>query len=44
MFFEMNYKFSTGAERIAVIEDIRRPEPIFPPDWDPQRVRQKDSE
>ncbi|KAF8345771.1 kinase-like domain-containing protein [Amanita rubescens] len=42
VFFEMNYKFSTGAERIAVIEGIRRPEPIFPPDWDPQRARQKD--
>jgi len=39
----MNYSFSTGAERIAVLEDIRKPEVYFPRDWDPRRSRQKQS-
>ena len=41
MFFEMNYTFSTGAERIAVIEDLRKPSIFFPPGWDPHRTRQR---
>ncbi|KAF9231990.1 hypothetical protein BU15DRAFT_90768 [Melanogaster broomeanus] len=41
VFFEMNYAFSTGAERIAVIEDIRKPEVYFPRDWEAHRTRQK---
>ena len=43
MFFEMNYLFSTGAERIAVIEDLRKPEVYFPRDWEAHRTRQKES-
>ncbi|TFK47428.1 Serine/threonine-protein kinase [Heliocybe sulcata] len=42
VFFEMNYMFSTGAERIAVIEMLRKPEIIFPSGWDPHRVRQRE--
>ncbi|KAL4071177.1 kinase-like domain-containing protein [Scleroderma yunnanense] len=41
VFFEMNYMFSTGSERIAVIEDLRKPEVYFPQDWSPHRTRQK---
>ncbi|KDQ55313.1 hypothetical protein JAAARDRAFT_37347 [Jaapia argillacea MUCL 33604] len=41
VFFEMNYFFSTGAERVAVIEDLRRPDTIFPPDWESHRSRQR---
>ncbi|TFY77050.1 hypothetical protein EWM64_g6962 [Hericium alpestre] len=41
VFFEMNYAFSTGAERIAVIEDLRKIDVFFPRDWDPSRTRQK---
>ncbi|KDQ55382.1 hypothetical protein JAAARDRAFT_37399 [Jaapia argillacea MUCL 33604] len=41
VFFEMNYFFSTGAERVAVIEDLRRPDIIFPPDWENHRGRQR---
>ncbi|KAG5719281.1 Serine/threonine-protein kinase gcn2 [Termitomyces sp. T112] len=42
VFFEMNYKFSTGAERIEVIEDLRRPEIFFPSGWDPSRQNQRE--
>ncbi|PPQ98103.1 hypothetical protein CVT26_003273 [Gymnopilus dilepis] len=42
VFFEMNFKFNTGAERIAVLEDLRKPSIIFPSTWDPNRTRQKD--
>ncbi|KAI9461114.1 hypothetical protein HD554DRAFT_2206776 [Boletus coccyginus] len=42
VFFEMNYPFSTGAERIAVIEDLRKPEVYFPRDWQAHRTKQKD--
>ncbi|KAK2467467.1 hypothetical protein APHAL10511_000322 [Amanita phalloides] len=42
VFFEMNYKFTTGAERIAVVEDLRKPGIFFPPSWDPQRRSQKE--
>lgn len=42
-FFEMNYKFSTGAERIHVIEDLRKPQIIFPTNWPAGRERQKQS-
>ncbi|KAG6888787.1 hypothetical protein C0992_007517 [Termitomyces sp. T32_za158] len=44
VFFEMNYMFSTGAERIAVIEDLRKPGIFFPSGWDPSRHRQRESE
>lgn len=43
VFFEMNYFFTTGAERIAVIEDLRKPEVYFPRDWEVHRTRQKES-
>jgi hypothetical protein len=39
----MNYVFSTGAERIAVIEFLRRKDIVFPADWDIHRTRQKQS-
>ncbi|PPQ64064.1 hypothetical protein CVT24_008877 [Panaeolus cyanescens] len=42
VFFEMNYFFSTGSERIAVLEDLRRPSIIFPLSWDTHRTRQRD--
>ncbi|KAF5376991.1 hypothetical protein D9615_007308 [Tricholomella constricta] len=42
VFFEMNYTFSTGAERIAVIEDLRKPGIFFPRGWDPHRTRQRE--
>ena len=43
VFFEMNYAFTTGAERIAVLEDIRKPAVYFPSDWDVHRTRQRES-
>jgi translation initiation factor 2-alpha kinase 4 len=39
----MNYTFTTGAERIAVLEDIRKPGIHFPSDWDAHRTRQRES-
>ncbi|KAF8959858.1 kinase-like domain-containing protein [Flammula alnicola] len=42
VFFEMNFKFNTGAERIAVLEDLRKPSIIFPTGWDVHRVRQRE--
>ncbi|KAF8625130.1 hypothetical protein AX15_005537 [Amanita polypyramis BW_CC] len=42
VFFEMNYKFTTGSERIAVIEDLRKPGIFFPPTWDSHRSRQRE--
>lgn len=42
VFFEMNYMFSTGAERIAVLEDLRKPQIIFPAGWEPHRARQRE--
>lgn len=42
VFFEMNYTFSTGAERIAVIEDLRKPGIFFPATWDARRSRQRE--
>ncbi len=39
----MNFKFGTGAERIAVLEDLRKPNVIFPPSWDSQLHKQKES-
>lgn len=30
----MNYKFNTGAERVAVLQQLRQPEIIFPIDFD----------
>jgi eukaryotic translation initiation factor 2-alpha kinase 4 len=39
----MNYIFLTGAERIAVIEDLRKKDIVFPDDWDGQRTRQRQS-
>ncbi|KAJ7220218.1 kinase-like domain-containing protein [Mycena pura] len=41
VFFEMNHKFMTGAERIAVIEDLRQPLVIFPSTWGSHLTRQK---
>ncbi|KAJ7488435.1 kinase-like domain-containing protein [Mycena latifolia] len=41
VFFEMNFKFSTGSERIAVIEDLRQPLIVFPDSWDARRTRQR---
>ncbi|KAJ6497813.1 kinase-like domain-containing protein [Mycena sanguinolenta] len=41
VFFEMNYKFTTGSERIAVIEDLRQPLVIFPSSWDSLLTRQR---
>ena len=37
----MNYHFKTGFERIAVLEDLRRPQIIFPMDF--VRHRQRES-
>ena len=39
----MNFRFNTGAERIAVLEDMRKPAIVFPSSWELQRTRQKDS-
>ena len=39
----MNYNFSTRSERIAVIEDLRKPGIYFPHDWDPLRTQQRES-
>ncbi|TFY68401.1 hypothetical protein EVJ58_g1031 [Rhodofomes roseus] len=41
VFFEMNYMFSTGAERIVVLEDLRKPGIYFPASWQPHRARQR---
>ncbi|KAF9445879.1 Serine/threonine-protein kinase [Macrolepiota fuliginosa MF-IS2] len=41
VFFEMNYMFRTGSERIAVIEDLRKPGIFFPATWDLHRTRQR---
>ncbi|TDL16229.1 Serine/threonine-protein kinase [Rickenella mellea] len=41
VFFEMNFAFTTGAERIAVLENVRRPEISFPDSWDTKRIQQK---
>ena len=35
--------FSTGSERIVVIEDLRKPGIFFPASWDPHRSRQRQS-
>lgn len=35
--------FSTGAERIAVIEDLRKTSIFFPSSWDVKRERQRKS-
>ena len=43
VFFEMNYMFSTGSERIVVLENLRKPEINFPPTWEAHRTRQKQS-
>ncbi|KAG7440064.1 Serine/threonine-protein kinase [Guyanagaster necrorhizus] len=42
VFFEMNYFFTTGSERISVIEALRRPEIIFPDSWDSLRLPQRE--
>nr|GAT55219.1 predicted protein [Mycena chlorophos] len=42
VFFEMNHKFNTGAERIAVIEGLRQPLVLFPTSWDARLTRQKE--
>ena len=43
VFFEMNYFFNTGAERINVLENLRNSGIFFPDDWDPLRTRQQQS-
>ncbi|SJL11916.1 uncharacterized protein ARMOST_15330 [Armillaria ostoyae] len=42
VFFEMNYSFTTGSERISVIEALRRPEIVFPDSWDSLRLPQRE--
>ncbi|KIK54868.1 hypothetical protein GYMLUDRAFT_206162 [Collybiopsis luxurians FD-317 M1] len=42
VFFEMNYPFSTGSERISVLERLRKPDVEFPPTWDTSRSRQRE--
>ncbi|KAL0961127.1 hypothetical protein HGRIS_006101 [Hohenbuehelia grisea] len=41
VFFEMNFSFSTGSERIVVIEGLRKEDIVFPTTWQPQRHRQR---
>ncbi|KAH8096907.1 hypothetical protein BXZ70DRAFT_945142 [Cristinia sonorae] len=41
VFFEMNYVFSTGSERIDVLEGLRKPGIMFPPTWEARRSRQR---
>lgn len=43
VFFEMNYLFKTGAERINVLGNLRESGIFFPDDWDPVRTRQQQS-
>ena len=43
VFFEMNYMFSTGSERIVVLENLRKPQIYFPSSWESHRSRQKQS-
>lgn len=43
VFFEMNYLFNTGAERVGVLENLRDPGIYFPDDWNPLRTRQQQS-
>ncbi|KAJ3758340.1 kinase-like domain-containing protein [Lentinula raphanica] len=42
VFFEMNYAFSTGSERIFVLERLRKPDIQFPATWDTSRTRQRE--
>ncbi|KAJ7070074.1 hypothetical protein C8F01DRAFT_1115157 [Mycena amicta] len=42
VFFEMNHKFNTGSERIAVIEGLRQSMVVFPSSWDVRLTRQKE--
>ncbi|KAJ3727200.1 kinase-like domain-containing protein [Lentinula guzmanii] len=42
VFFEMNYAFSTGSERIFVLERLRKPDIQFPATWDPSRTSQRE--
>ncbi|KAJ4467716.1 kinase-like domain-containing protein [Lentinula edodes] len=42
VFFEMNYAFSTGSERIFVLERLRKSDVQFPATWDPLRARQRE--
>ncbi|THH28609.1 hypothetical protein EUX98_g5583 [Antrodiella citrinella] len=41
VFFEMNYVFSTGSERIDVLEGLRKPGVSFPQAWEIRRSRQR---
>ncbi|KAJ6607583.1 kinase-like domain-containing protein [Mycena sp. CBHHK59/15] len=41
VFFEMNFTFSTGSERIAVIEGLREPLIVFPTGWNQNLTRQR---
>ena len=40
VFFEMNWSFKTGSERIEVLQRLRKPTIIFPPGFN--RPRQKE--
>ena len=42
VFFEMNHMFNTASERIFVVENLRKPEIIFPSDWDASRKKQRE--
>jgi eukaryotic translation initiation factor 2-alpha kinase 4 len=44
VFFEMNKPFSTDAERIAVLENLRKEEVLFPQDWPAYLTQQRQSE
>jgi hypothetical protein len=43
VFFEMNFSFSTQSERIAVLEELGKPEVVFPDTWQ-GRFQQRQSE
>ena len=43
VFFEMNHPFTTGFERIRVLEQLRTSEIVFPSSWDSHRARQRQS-
>jgi translation initiation factor 2-alpha kinase 4 len=40
VFFEMNYKFNTASERVAVLQQLRQPQILFPRDF--SRPQQKE--
>ncbi|TFK64222.1 kinase-like protein [Pluteus cervinus] len=42
VFFEMNYHFTTTSERIAVLEELRKPGIFFPANWPETRSKQRE--